>query len=251
MSDIMSFAISALKADQTRLEQYSINAANATTPGFKRGVVVAQTFESVVAQHAATHAAPHAESLAAKRPTLALARSIDFTAAATTVTGRSLDVALGADQFLTLTDGAQTYISRNGSLSVDSLGVLRGAGGHKVMGLRGDIVMTQSANVTIDSQGKVWAGDQELGQLRLSKLKDVQGLSSRDGIVFQATAAAIEDVSSDRAMVKSGELENSNTNHLREMMGVLENTRHFESVIRLVQGYDEVLGKAIQRLGEG
>jgi flagellar basal body rod protein FlgG len=34
------------------------------------------------------------------------------------------------------------------------------------------------------------------------------------------------------------------------MMGVLENTRHFESLIRLVQGYDEVMGKAIQRLGE-
>jgi flagellar basal-body rod protein FlgF len=50
--------------------------------------------------------------------------------------------------------------------------------------------------------------------------------------------------------VRGGTLEASNTDATREMLGLMALSRQFESLTHVVQGYDQVLGRAIQKLGE-
>lgn len=248
MSDILSAAVSALKSDQTKLEQFSLNAANATTPGYRRGVVVSTPFQSVLdAQGVSTSASATAPVLHAP----SLTRAIDFSSSAMTQTGRPFDVAVEGDAFLALTDGNKTYVTRHGALSVNTDGELVGKSGLRLIGAQGGIRLESMDGVSIDARGALVRGDEILGQLRLVKLADVHAIKSTDGVLFETALDNLSDVSGlDAVAVKAGFLETSNTNNLKEMMGVLENTRHFESLIRLVQGYDEVMGKAIQRLGE-
>ena len=50
--------------------------------------------------------------------------------------------------------------------------------------------------------------------------------------------------------LRSGHVESSNAAANTEVLGLLALTRQYESLVRVTQGYDDVLGKAIQRLGE-
>ena len=50
--------------------------------------------------------------------------------------------------------------------------------------------------------------------------------------------------------IQQGALENSNVNHLQEMVRLMEAVRHFESLQRVATGYDEMLANSIRKLGE-
>jgi flagellar basal-body rod protein FlgF len=246
MADILSVAVSALRADQTRLEQLSFNAANATTPGYRRGTVAAMSFSGVME---ARQAGP-SSALASLPASPVLRRATDFTAGAINQTGRPLDVAIDGDGFLALNDGAQTWLTRAGALQVNEQGELTDAKGRRVMGLQGDIKPGGATDVSIDGAGRVTVGGQAVGQLRVVKPADDAEISSNDGVLFSVSGDHFDDVAPEHRTVRAGFLEASNTSSLQEMLGVMEGARHFESLIRLVQGYDEVLGKAIQKLGE-
>ena len=50
--------------------------------------------------------------------------------------------------------------------------------------------------------------------------------------------------------LNQGFLEGSNVSSPQEMVRLSETVRHFESMQRIVQGYDESLEKSIRKLGE-
>jgi flagellar basal-body rod protein FlgG len=50
--------------------------------------------------------------------------------------------------------------------------------------------------------------------------------------------------------VRQGYLENSNVSTLTEMTQLIQAARHFETMQRIAQGFDEMTGTAIRRLGE-
>lgn len=245
MSDILNLAVSALHADQAKLEQISLNAAHASTPGYRRGMVSAVAFESVLRN--TEGAAPSAQPLLA--PPM-MRRSVDFTAGQTTLTGQPLDVAVEGSGFLVLTDGTHTWLTRAGSMQLDAQGTLTGINGLRVVGTSGDIRVGQGQDVEINSKGQVVVQGNVVGTLRLVKATTPTDLVSTDGMLFQVNADQYTDVAPGDVAIKPGFLEASNSNSLQDMLGTLEGVRHFEGLIRVVQGYDEVVGKAIQKLGD-
>jgi flagellar basal body rod protein FlgG len=50
--------------------------------------------------------------------------------------------------------------------------------------------------------------------------------------------------------LRSGFVESSNAAANNEVLGLVALTRQVESLVRVTQGYDDVLGRTIQRLGE-
>lgn len=235
MSDIMSTVIGALKHDQNRLEQLSLNAANASTPGYKRSSLVAMSFDQVF-QNQETQLSSQSPARAggAAMHGAHLVSVVDFSQGALIATGRDLDLAVEGKGFLVLTEGDRTYLTRSVSLRRDLSGELQDAAGRR---------LAITANQSPES-GDVSA------VARLVMVDDPSSLRSTDGVLFDAADLAVRDVSAGEGLVRSGFQESANTNHLQEMLGVMESVRRYESVIRIAQGYDEVLGKAIQKLGE-
>jgi flagellar basal body rod protein FlgG len=57
-------------------------------------------------------------------------------------------------------------------------------------------------------------------------------------------------VAADAIRIRSGTLEASNTDATREMLSLMTLSRQFESLSRVLQSYDDLLGRTIQKLGE-
>jgi len=60
----------------------------------------------------------------------------------------------------------------------------------------------------------------------------------------------MKQVADAELQVRQGYLENSNVESTREMTSLIDTMRHFETVNKMVQGYDDMLGTAIRKLGE-
>ena len=250
MPDIMSVVVSALRADQSRLEQSSLNAVNASTPGYRRSSIVSLAFEREMTAHAVT-ASGSIEGSPTWAPTpAALQKITDFSQGSLQKTGRTLDVAIEGKGFLSLTDGTHTWLTRTAALQIDAHGDLVGPNGLRVVGADGDIRPGGAQDLTINASGQLMRNEQILGRIKVVAPTDEAQLSSDDGVLFQVSADHVHDASSDESVIRSGFLEASNTSSLKEMMTVMESVRHFESLIRIAQGYDDVMGKAIQKLGE-
>lgn len=246
MPDILSVVSVALQADQNKLEQASLNAANALTPGYRRGGVVSVAFDQVMARAQQDGGAASAQGMP---PAPVLQRTIDFTPAALTQTGRPLDVAVEGDGFIALTDGQRRWLTRTASLSVNASGELTGPRGLRVVSDAGELRPGTEQEVAIQADGSVLVGGRAIGRIQILRPEDAQALISQDGVLFEVGEQVTESAVG-TAVLRPGFLEGSNTHHLKEMLGVMETVRHFESLTRLAQGYDEVMGRTIQKLGE-
>lgn len=245
MSDLLSVVSVALQADQSRLEQASINAANASTPGYRRGGVASVAFDQVFDSAQQSGSA----SKAWLPPAPVLQRTVDFTPAALMQTGRPLDVAVEGEGFIALTDGQRRWLTRAVSLNVGSKGELVGPRGLRVVSDAGELRPGTEDEVTIQADGTVQVAGKPIGRIQILQPEDVHGMTTQDGVLFEVGDQVTESAVG-KAVLRPGFLEGSNTHQLKEMLGVMETVRHFESLIRVAQGYDEVMGRAIQKLGE-
>lgn len=245
MPDLLSVVSVALQADQNRLEQVSLNAANASTPGYRRGSIASLAFDQVMSRTQQDGAA----SAQGLPPAPVLQRTIDFTPGALTQTGSPLDVAVEGDGFIALTDGQRRWLTRTASLSVNASGELTGPRGLRVVSDAGELRPGTEQEIAIQADGSVLVGGRAIGRIQILRPDNAQTLSSQEGVLFEVGDQVTESAVG-KAVLRPGFLEGSNTHHLKEMLGVMETVRHFESLIRLAQGYDEVMGRTIQKLGE-
>jgi flagellar basal body rod protein FlgG len=88
------------------------------------------------------------------------------------------------------------------------------------------------------------------GRLKLVQFDRAEGMvPSGNGIYLAGSAQQVSDTKMPSAL-RTGFLEGSNVSSPQEMVRLTETVRHFESLQRLVQGYDETLEKTIRKLGE-
>jgi len=139
--------------------------------------------------------------------------------------------------------------TRAGNFHVDEQGRLVNQNGYVVSGKGGNITMTGTAIPTIARNGDVNEGGTVVGNLRVVTFEDHHALENTgDGLLRPIDSnAQSTEVST---AIRTGFLENSNVVPLREMIGMMETSRHFESQQKLFQGYDEQISTAIQKLGQ-
>jgi flagellar basal-body rod protein FlgG len=238
VTDALEAAAASLSSDLARMTTLGHNLANATTPGYKRQLAAVQPFQSSLAQQEA----------ALSRG--ALATAIDQKQGTLRMTSAPLDLAIDGDGFFELRTGAGAAYTRRGDFRVDASAQLVTQGGHLVMG-QGGPLMLRSAAPVITKDGRVLEDGQEVGQLKLVSFSDPRSLTaSEGGAVFTAPEAA-QALAPERApRVLQGHLEASNVNTAAEMVKLIETVRHFESVQKVVQGFDEMRERALRKLGE-
>jgi flagellar basal-body rod protein FlgG len=256
MQEILAVALQSMHQDMNGLDQVAMNMSNALTAGYKRTVPVSQSFGALVqGPMAGAGPAPGragASVAVAAQPT---AQVTDASAGSLKSTGRSLDLALdGAGFFEIATPDGPAY-TRQGDFRIDARGRLVNADGYPVMGKGGELVLG-TADPVIDLTGNVTeAGRGEaaqrtsIGQLKVVSFEDThrmrhlgKGLLSEGGNPSQPK--------DDEVRIRQAWLENSNVNSMQEMLQLMQTMRHFESMQRVVQGYDELIGMAVRKLGE-
>ena len=129
-------------------------------------------------------------------------------------------------------------------------GRLVSAAGWPVMGASGEIMLTGA--YAIDPNGDVRQGDRVVARLKLVRFANPEAMVPLGGGTYGQGGARLAEQGAAGlpASVRVGYQENSNVSSPQEMVRLTETVRHFESLQKIMQGYDESLEKTIRKLGE-
>ncbi len=242
MADALAIAARSMADDIARLAAISHNLANAATPGFKAEIAVSRPFVEFI-QAAMTGGSA---SLATTLPELQ--SWTNHRAGPLQYTGNALDIAIEGDGFFELEDASGPVYTRQGSFQLDAGGRIVDAAGRVLLGSGGEMRIGDSAAPRIDASGRVFDGETPLGSLRIVRFEQPQALDRLGAGVYAGNAQAAQPVADPR--VRQGYVEASNVVASNEMVRLIETMRHFESNQKVIQGYDEMLERAIRTLGE-
>lgn len=213
---------------ERRLTTISENLANVSSPGFKRGLQVGESFGTQLNKQAGGKAIePKAGG------------HTDFTQGELVRTGELNDLALFGEGFFVIEGPEGELLTRNGSFSVNEQGVLVNNEGFQVAWEERptNITPVGEAPLKVNAQGEVFQGADKLGKLRIVDFEDKQMLEPSAEGYFEAPRRAKEIPST--AVVHQGTLEASNAIGIKEMVGMIEVQRSFEQMARLVSTINE------------
>jgi flagellar basal-body rod protein FlgF len=245
MQELMGVMLGALRQDTLRIERIGVNLANALTPAYQREILVATpTPTRAVAGGGFAQMVRSMEPGAS--PDLQVVR--DMRPGTLKATGQPWDLALASGgYFEVMTPDGPAY-TRRGQFQLDAAGRLVTMQGFPVMGLDGEI-RPGPDTPRVALNGQIRAGDRTAGQLKLVQFDDIQALRHLDAGYFASDAPGVL-IPELQVSVRQGFLENANVNHSQEMVDLMRTMRHFESMTRVLQGYDDMLGGAIRKLGD-
>lgn len=164
------------------------------------------------------------------------------------VTGNSLDVALVGPGFMGIQTPEGIQYTRAGNFSMDAQGRLLNARGMAVASAGGgDIIIPIDAkDVYIDHQGIVSTNDGEVGQIMVREFSSEQVLEPAGNGLYKTDEAGVVAANT---RVNQGKLEGSNVQGVLEMTRMIEVSREYQMMQRLMQNEHERIRGAIQRLG--
>lgn len=244
--DTLAVVGASMQDDLRQLAALANNVANANTPGFKRSIVQSTPFSALVERAGGT-----SPGSAALSPRPEQTRNIDPSPGVFRTTGAPLDVAIDGPGFFQVrqTNGGKTVYTRNGSLSIAGDGRLQLAGGVAIVDNGNEIVATPGHPVEITRTGELRQGDRVLGNLSIVQFDTPQAMEPLgQGLYSEGRAQIVRD--RQPVTLRVGMLEASNMVTATEMIHLNEITRHFDSLHRIVQGFDEVTMRAIHKFGE-
>ena len=251
MTQVLPISLQALQNDTSAMERIGANLANSSTPAYRREISLQQAllpasplpFSAVVDANAGRLAA------AADAPPPSGGIRFDTRHGTVKGTDQPLDVALlGAGFFEVQTDAGPAY-TRNGQFRLDARGRLVTGQGHPVMG-RGGEIMLSPGPATISATGEVSQGGRQVAQIKVVDFDTRGAVEHPEGGLYATPGAAARPLADADVRMRQGALENSNVDPMTEMVDMVQVMRHFESMARVVQNYDDMMGTAIRQLGQ-
>lgn len=239
--NIDQLAAVGLHGDLRRTASIGHNLANALTPGFK-------TVHETPAAFSLQFDASSGVLAPAMTPSSHPATSLDASSGSFRVTSSASDVAIEGDSWFELMGADGSLFTKVGRLQVGKDGTLLGPGELPIVGEGGPIRL-DNAPFSVNAAGEVIQNGVSVGTLRRVRIEHANTMVAAGGGTYLPGGASVSSAkSADR--VRSGVLEASNVDSASEMVRLTETVRHFESLQKIVQGYDDLLGTTIRKLGE-
>jgi len=225
MADGIYIGMCGAVARGEQLDSIADNLANAQTPGFK---AARPAFEAFMAPSGAED----------KQYAAAVATAFDLRPGPTSQTGNPLDVLPSDGAFLTVQgqDGQPAY-TRDGRLTLDGARRLVSGAGRLVLDQKGSpIAIPPDQTPSIDAQGRVRAGELELGKLGLVRL---EGPVDRVGAALLRPGRTGQAVPVE-AQVRAGEIELGNSTALEATLAMVTAQRGYDTSMQAIQTYRQL-----------
>jgi flagellar basal-body rod protein FlgF len=236
MSGLVEAASRVLRGSERALELAAQNVANASTPGFKRSVML---FDQVAAR--SLLGAEAADAVADPMTDMRSGKLVD--------THRPLDLALAGQGFFVVGDSERPMLVRSAQLRLDAEGALVTADGERLQQAGGGDLLLKGAAPELSRDGTVLEDGVPVARIAVVTVGPSVDLQAMGGARFSAPAGALLDVAEPE--VRQGMIEASNVSLGEEMTAILAASRYAETGARLVQVYDELMGQALSGLGRG
>jgi flagellar basal-body rod protein FlgF len=237
------------EVQSARQEAIANNLANASTTAFKRDLLRFQSHRPYDVRQGNGGQLPN--HLSSMPGGVSVKDSVtDFTPGAVNATKGPLDVAISGSGFFKVSDGKQSYLTRDGQFSMNARGELvTTQHGLQVLG-SGNAPITgidPSRPVRIDIDGSIRQGEDFISQLQVVEPENLNDLH-KAGRNLYSTQGRQRPVNPDNSPVQQGFLEASTVNPVSEMTQIIETSRAFEANINMIKHQDEALGRLLSSL---
>jgi len=240
---------------ETRLNISANNLANVNTTGFKRDRV---SFEDTFARYAHDYhmdprtdlrqeqLLPRADLIA--KPRLAEQKT-DFSQGGLSLTGNPLDLAIQGPGFFKVSNGGNSYYTRNGAFHRSAEGLLVTDQNYPVLGAGGPIEVPDGKDISVDGTGTLYVDGAPAGQIDVVNVQNPEALQKYGSNLFTAASGArVQEgaMEEDTTQVAQGYLEKPNIEVVEEMVSMIETQRSFDAYQKVMSSSNELDTKAIK-----
>lgn len=267
-------------AQQRKVETIANNVANANTVGFKKDQLVFKEHLTALTQGVEDIHIPRKEfspadfyhTQGAENAMVAVDGSFTVFEQGTLIpTNNPLDLALQGEGFIEVLTPTGVRFTRKGNLSLSREGELVTDQGFKVLSalnaseeaLREPasagsfpkpeeriLRVPTNTKLTFTNEGEVLTRDGAVGKISVIEFKDKHALR-KEGNSLYITPDETNIVRTNiKTNVNQGFLEGSNVNAIEEMSELIKAHRHFESIQKAINAYDQISGKAANDIGK-
>ena len=235
----------ALSRQMTLRRQMDIvanNIANVDTAGFKAEALLTAVEQRAPAKDAQV---PHAARFVLDN---GVAR--DFRQGSLKQTHNDLDVAIEGEAFFTVAGADGDRYTRDGRFRLDATGKLVTQSGASVLDEGGgEITLRRDGSApAIAADGTISQDGERVGRLGLVRFDNPAALSKTGDNLFLADGAA--PVPAPDARVAQGMVESSNVDPVLQVVNLIEVSRAYERVTRMMDQTQDLSRRAVDRLGK-
>lgn len=231
-------AASGASSQITALDATANNLANANTAGYK--------VDQAVFQEHLIQAMYVGKSQREMRYNGVATVAPDMRGGPLMVTNKPLDVAIeGDDGFFAIRTPRGERYTRAGAFQIGSDGTLTTAQGYPVLDAGGSTISVQpdAKVMSIGDDGTLTVDDSEVGQIKVVKFRQVNGLEKDGEQMFRATQRSGQ-AEVFQATVHPGALEMPNVSIVKGMTDLVSATRAFETLERAVETFSQLEHRA-------
>lgn len=235
------------EVQSVRQDVMSHNMANASTPSFKRSLVLAQAHATYDVQNG-NPVNPPGDVNNHTGGVSVMEIATDYSQGGFQQTGGKFDLALAGPGFMKVSGDGEPYLTRDGRLDMNLQGqlVLRETG-QPVLGVNGSPILLDPAGLppSVSSDGLVQQGANLMGRIGFYSVPNPRELQRVGDNLYVPTG---KEVPTNSTAVKQGFLEGSGTRPVIEMLEMIESSRMFEANVNMIRIQDESMGKLIESL---
>lgn len=242
-----------------RIDTISNNIANANTTGFKKDMLITESFPEVLIMKMGGGSPISVSGIRMSAPFNYIGTmnagvhvdvvATDFTQGHHDPTENPLDAAISGKGFFTVEANGEERYTRDGSFAIDGQGYLINKDGYKVLGEKGYIQVTDG-DIKINEMGEIASGDAYIDKLKLVDFQDYSALMKEGNNLYAIISEEwIDNGKAFEGTVHQGFIEGSNVNSVKEMVDMITMLRSYEANQRLIKAHDELLGKAVNEVG--
>ncbi len=223
---------SGMLLQQRALDNITNNLANVNTNGFKRDLLLASSWVTPYNQERTQSPEDPANNFI--YPIVERVYT-DVSQGAIRQTGNPLDLAIEGQGYFVLSNGTNTFYTRDGNFRIDNQGYLVNHMGMRVL-MEGDQPIRVEGELKVSHDGTVFVNNEQIGRLAIVNLENIQkqGNNLFTGVAVQAQGYRI----------LQGALESSNVNAIVEMVKLIQTHRAHEVYSNLVRTLDDLQSKA-------
>ena len=231
-----------------RTDTIANNLANCNTAGYKKDINISKDFRSMLIERINDGENPAPKIGRLGTGPVSWENFVVHQNGAFIDTGKPLDVAISGKGYFAVETPAGTRYTRNGSFTLNDLGEIVTVDGYRVLGAGGTpITVFDNAPVSVGPTGRIYNGEQEIGQLEIIDVENTRSLRKEAGVFFRLEDNARTIPFSGK--VNSGVLEASNVNIIEEMVNLIGSYRAYEINAKGVQTHDQLNDKAVNEVG--